>query len=41
MMNEKGWDPSEVDFDWSKKDTDDMLDNIIFSIESTMDELNI
>jgi len=38
-MLQKGWEPSFVEFDWAKKETDEMLDSLLISLEQTMDEL--
>lgn len=38
-MLQKGWEPSFVEFDWAKKETDEMLESLLISLEQTMDEL--
>jgi hypothetical protein len=40
-MLQKGWEPSSVEFDWAKKETDEMLDSLLISLEQAMDELEI
>lgn len=41
MLKEKGWDPSDVDYDWKKKGTDQMLDQLTKELEFIMDEFKI
>lgn len=40
-MLDKGWNPSDVDFDWSKRPTEEMLDTITQKLEFFMEELGI